>query len=77
MRTEADYRSLLAECAVNGMRIDECVDRENVLDATGISELDADFWDRMYRSARMQANQHEDDVGDESHHHYLNGGDLG
>lgn len=70
MKTKQDYYELQAELGAlaeqNGHWLaltDPCIDRENVLDATGVKETDDDFWARMYASMCSAAGQRGEDLG--------------
>lgn len=58
MKTKQDYYALVAElekieisAPTRLYLTDECVDRENVLQCTGVKETDENFWNRMYSAA--------------------------
>lgn len=70
MKTENDYIALQTELDAlaekNGLWLaltDPCVDRENVLDATGVKETDDDFWSRMYSSMCSSAGIRGEELG--------------
>lgn len=64
----AKYEALVAELEViaKGRRlylVDECVDRENALGATGLVDGSDEFWSRMYDSAVSAASCRAEEAG--------------